>query len=513
MNSNPFRTEGGGSAVKSAVMIIFGATGDLCRRKLVPGLFDLACEGLLPVHFSLIGVSHTELTTEEFRDELEKAVLKSSRHASGGKLSENHSVLLKEFLSNSDYLTGSFEDSSCYSELQEKISVLESKAENFLEKVFYFSTAPRFFSMIAGNLSSAGLTNDEEKSRLVVEKPFGHDLQSAQELNKSLLKHATEKQIYRIDHYLGKETVQNILVFRFGNGIFEPLWNHKYIDHVEITVAESVGVGRRAGYFDKSGIVRDIIQNHLLQLLCLTALEPPVDFGADSVRDEKVKVLKAIKRIPESDVEKFAVRARYQSGYIAGEGVDGYLAEEGVGQDSVTETYASMVLEIDNWRWAGVPFFIRSGKRLPKKITDISIFFKNVPHRFFGEEAVDIVHPNVLSFQIQPDEGISLRVGCKPPGPNVRIEPVKMDFNYGAIFGGEPPSAYERLLLDSLKGDPTLFTRSDEIEESWKVVDPVLKTWRESQKVPVYGYEAGSWGPRSAIGLIESRLGAGWRRL
>jgi len=494
-------------------MVIFGATGDLSNRKLVPGLFDLACEGILPVRFSLIGVSHTGLSLDQFRNQLREAILKSSRHAVSGNLSDTHQSLLEEFLKNSDYLTGSFEDKESFSSLEKKITSLEKEAECLLDKVFYCSTAPRFFSVIAEQLSGTGLLDDTERSRIVVEKPFGRDLASAKELNKTLLRHAAENQIYRIDHYLGKETVQNILVFRFGNGIFEPIWNHKYIDHVEITVAESVGVGRRAGYFDKSGIVRDIIQNHLLQLLCLTALEPPVNFDADSVRDEKVKVLKAIKRIPESDVEKVAVRARYQSGFISGEEVTGYLGEEGVSQESSTETFASMMFEIDNWRWSGVPFFVRSGKRLPKKITDISIFFKKVPHRFFSGEDVDLVHPNVLSFQIQPDEGISLRVGCKPPGPNVRIEPVKMDFNYGSVFGGEPPSAYERLLLDSLKGDATLFTRSDEIEESWRVVGPVLSSWERSDKIPVYGYESGSWGPRSATSLIQSRLGAGWKRL
>ena len=352
-------------------------------------------------------------------------------------------------------------------------------------------------------------------SRVIVEKPFGNDLPSAQKLNAVLLECMSEDQIYRIDHYLGKETVQNLLVFRFANGIFEPIWNHKYIEHVEISVAESIGVGSRAGYFDKVGILRDIVQNHALQLLCLTALEPPVTFDGNSVRDEKVKVLRSIKRFEGSDFRSKVLRGRYQSGSVAGEKVQGYLAEPGVDQNSTTETYTAMCFELDNWRWAGVPFFLRAGKRLAKRVTEISVHFRTVPHLLFKEMGLGAIEANILAFQIQPDEGISLKIGSKPPGPEVRVQRVNMEFSYGSSFGIDPPDAYERLLLDGMRGDPTLFTRNDEIEEAWSLVDPILRAWEadSSQSLPVYGYESGSWGPLAAEELLAEQASKKWRRL
>ncbi|MCB0325870.1 MAG: glucose-6-phosphate dehydrogenase, partial [Bdellovibrionales bacterium] len=312
-----------------------------------------------------------------------------------------------------------------------------------------------------------------------------------------------------------KETVQNLLVFRFANGIFEPIWNHKYIDHIEISVCESIGTGGRAGYFDSAGILRDIVQNHALQLLCLVALEPPVAFEADAVRDEKVKVLRSIRRLKHEEVSRKTVRGRYQSGAIAGERVKGYLAEEGVSEKSTTETYVALEFAIDNWRWAGVPIFLRAGKRLPKKITEISIHFRNAPHTLFESEDVEFLRPNILSFEIQPDESISLRISSKPPGPKVRVQPVNMDFSYGTSFGVEPPEAYERLLLDCMRRDPTLFTRDDEIEEAWGLIQPILDVWQGAGKSapPVYGYEAGSWGPAAADEMLQRSIGRGWRRL
>ncbi len=508
MVENPFR-DSSENSTPSGAMVIFGATGDLTMRKLVPGLFDLASDGLLPVNFYLIGVSHSKIDNAEFRNQIEASIRKFSRHRKS-----LDSRILAKFLSEAHFISGSFDEGRCYQELKRKLKNLDESSGIELKKVFYYAIAPRFFEAVSRNLNAQDLLINSDNSRVVVEKPFGRDFESARELNRILLELMEEKQIYRIDHYLGKETVQNILVFRFSNGIFEPLWNSKYIDHVEITVSESIGVEHRAGYFDSTGIVRDIAQNHLLQLLCLVALEPPVNFEADSVRDEKVKVLKAIKRYDSSEVDKFAVRARYQSGFVAGKEVPGYLAEAGVDKDSTTETFASFCFAIDNWRWAGVPFFVRTGKRLAKRVTDISIFFKSVPYRLFQEENLRGISPNVLSFQIQPDEGIALKVSSKPPGPSVSVESVKMDFNYGSVFGGEPPGAYERLLLDALKGDASLFTRSDEIEEAWRLVDPILKVWGDTRlKSPVYGYESGTWGPKAADALITKIGGIDWRRL
>ncbi|MCB0345146.1 MAG: glucose-6-phosphate dehydrogenase [Bdellovibrionales bacterium] len=515
--ANPFESAQSSSfAIRPSVVVIFGATGDLTHRKLVPGLYNLSVDGHLPTHFSLVGFARREWTDAELRASLLEGVEKHSRRR---KIDQ---AIWNEFASHCHYVVGGFRDPAAYEVLKSKLNELDKAAGVEHDRIFYFATSPNFFELIAGMLKDVGLLErgregyrEAPRSRVIVEKPFGRDLSSARELNTALLHSMDEDQIYRIDHYLGKETVQNLLVFRFANGIFEPIWNHKYIDHVEISVCESIGVGSRAGYFDKAGILRDIVQNHALQLLCLVGLEPPVAFEADAVRDEKVKVLRSVHRLNAAEVRQNVVRARYLAGSVAGEKVNGYLAEEGVDPDSETETFVAMRLAIDNWRWAGVPFFLRAGKRLAKRVTEISIHFRSAPHTLFQGEDLELLRPNILSFEIQPDEGISLRISSKPPGPRVRVQEVNMDFSYGTSFGIEPPEAYERLLLDCMRADPTLFTRNDEIEEAWDLVSPLLSMWesKEGQTPPVYGYESGTWGPKAADELLQREIGRGWRRL
>ncbi len=502
--------------VEPCVLIIFGATGDLTKRKLVPALYNLSIDGLLPANFNLIGAARREIKDTEFRDSLKKSVEKHSRR----KQLDNN--IWAEFAEHTHYVQCPFDDDEGYKRLHAKLEDLDKENGVKLNRIFYFATGPEFFSIISRKLKTANLLDIDadnsgyvREARVIVEKPFGHDLDSARKVNAELLDCMNENQIYRIDHYLGKETVQNLLVFRFANGIFEPIWNHKYISHVEISVCESIGVGSRAGYFDKAGILRDIVQNHVLQLLCLVALEPPVAFEADSVRDEKVKVLRSVNRIKAEQVPNSAVRARYISGPVNGEVVKGYLEETGVDSYSTTETYVALELGIDNWRWANVPFFLRAGKRLAKRITEVSIHFKNVPHKLFASEDLRSLQPNILSFQIQPDEGISLKISSKPPGPKVRVQPVNMDFSYGESFGISAPEAYERLLLDAMRGDATLFARNDEIEQAWDIVNPYLKAWKDFDiaDCPIHGYESGTWGPKAADDLLLKSINRGWRRL
>ncbi|MBL7661494.1 glucose-6-phosphate dehydrogenase [bacterium] len=498
--------------VSPTTLVIAGATGDLAQRKLVPALYNLALDGLLPDDFALVGFSRREFTREEFIEFLREAVDTYSRRR------PIDPALWSKFTSKIAYVSGDLGAKESYEKLRQALTQFGSTSRDV---VFYLATAPEFFGPAAKYLSEVGLLSGEaiatnpdawKQSRVIVEKPFGHDLESAKKLNQELLNAMREEQIYRIDHYLGKETVQNILVFRFANGIFEPLWNHKYVSHVEITVAETIGVGTRAGYFDKSGILRDMVQNHALQLLCLVALEPPVSFEANAVRDEKVKVLRSIRKFSPEDVANKVVRGRYLAGKIGNEAVAGYLGEAGVDKKSETETYVGIEFAIDNWRWNGVPFYLRAGKRLSERVTEISVFFREAPHLFFEKFGIDQVASNVLTFQIQPDEGIFLRVNCKPPGPSVKLQGVDMEFSYGKSFGVEPPEAYERLLLDAMKGDPTLFTRNDEIEQAWAVVAPILEAWKTSKlrMPPVYGYEAGSAGPSMADELLLRRIGRGW---
>lgn len=510
--ANPFQLGAEESLqVEPCVVVIFGATGDLTHRKLVPALYNLGVDGHLPANFSMLGFARREYTDESFRQELKTSVEKFSRRK---PLNEG---IWKEFAEHSYYVSSAFDDLGGYETLKRKLDQIDAQAGVRSTRVFYLATAPSYFEVIARCLKEVGLLEKTPEGkaigRVIVEKPFGHDLASAKALNNSLLECMDEDQIFRIDHYLGKETVQNLLVFRFSNGIFEPVWNHKYIDHVEISVCESIGVGSRAGYFDSAGITRDIVQNHAFQLLCLVALEPPVAFEADAVRDEKVKVLRSIRRIAEDEVRSKVVRARYQNGSIEGQEVAGYLAEKGVDPASTTETYVAMELSIDNWRWAGVPFYIRAGKRLPKRVTEISIHFRQVPYLLFKNENVRSIRPNILTFQIQPDEGISFKISSKPPGPKVRVQTVNMDFTYGTSFGVEAPEAYERLLLDGMRGDATLFTRNDEIEQAWELLANIFSAWSAKNAPPVFGYEAGSWGPTAADELLMKTLKQGWRRL
>lgn len=506
---NPFKTAGTTSLqVPPCVVVIFGATGDLTHRKLVPALYNLAVDGLLPANFSLVCFARRPFTSEAFSDLLKKSVAEHSRRKPVDE------QIWHEFGGHTQYVQSAFDDADGYKKLHELLDQIDQKSGMLCNRIYYFATDPGYFDTISRQLSIAGLLQEVHEgtkivrhARIIIEKPFGHDLASAKDLNLKLLEVASERQLYRIDHYLGKETVQNLLVFRFANGIFEPIWNHKYIDHVQISVCETIGVGGRVGYFDSAGIIRDIVQNHALQLLCLVASEPPVAFDADSVRSEKVKVLKAIRRYSDQEVGNHWVRGRYGRGSVGASEVRGYLDEDGVNPQSVTETYSACELYIDNWRWAGVPFYIRAGKRVAKRITDISIQFRQVPFLLFQDQDVKEIAPNVLSFQIQPDEGITFRMNSKPPGPRVRVQNVNMDFSYGTSFGVSAPEAYERLLMDGMRGDATLFTRDDEIEQAWDILDPVLKM-RE-----ITDYESGTWGPKAADDLIKRKVKNGWRRL
>lgn len=494
----------------ATVLVIFGASGDLTSRKLIPALCNLAEDQYLPENFIVIGSSRSKLSDDDFRAKVHDGVKKYSRRPISPAVWEKFAKNLHYQPCNGEVL-GDFE------QLKTRIESLCSGYSERFNYVYYLAMAPQFFGPIASNLREVGLIEDfgkgGRKTSVVVEKPFGHDVPSAQELNKVLRKSLAEEQIYRIDHYLGKETVQNILVFRFANGIFEPLWNRKYVDHIQISVCEDIGIGNRAAYFDQNGILRDIVQNHVLQMLALLCIEPPISLSdADSIRDEKAKVLRSIKRMTSEEVRANTVRAQYTKGSVNGEGVVGYREEAGVRPGSETDTFVALKLEIDNWRWAGVPIYIRAGKRLPKRITEITIFFNKAPDSMFKGRNVGDLEPNVLSIQVQPKEGMSLRISSKPPGPRMRVRPVEMDFTYRDSFGVASPEAYERLLLDVMKGDPTLFTRNDEIEESWDLLAPIFKEWEQLHAPDLQTYEAGTWGPAAADELL-SRRGHSWRKL
>ncbi|MEX0800266.1 MAG: glucose-6-phosphate dehydrogenase [Dehalococcoidia bacterium] len=505
---NPLR-EGmrGARTPEPSTLVIFGASGDLTHRKLVPALYDLAREGLLPGGFSVVGFARRPKTDEQFRDEMREAI---SRHSRGKPLQP---ALWEEFASNLYYCQSSFDDPAGYENLARMLEDLDRETGH-RNRLYYLATPPESYATIARRLGEAGLASTQEGwTRIIVEKPFGRDLNSAAELNQVLNAVFDEAQVYRIDHYLGKETVQNLLVFRFANGIFEPIWNRRYVDHVQITVAESIGVEGRGAYYENAGVIRDIVQNHVMQLMSLAAMEPPATFEPNAVRDEKVKVLRALRPIPPQAAADFIVRGQYAPGVISGEKVIGYRQEEDVALDSTTETYLAIKLFIDNWRWAGVPFYIRSGKALPKRVTEIAIVFRQPPLALFPTSGGRL-EPNVLSITIQPDEGISLKFGSKVPGPGseLRIRPVEMEFRYGTSFGVAAPEAYERLLLDAMLGDATLYTRSDEVEAAWAIIMPVLEGWEEAGVAEVAAYEAGTWGPPEADDFIE-RDGRKWRRL
>jgi glucose-6-phosphate 1-dehydrogenase len=489
------------------VIVIFGASGDLTKRKLVPALYRLVQERLLPAEFAIVGLARTEMTSEDFCARMKEAV---------EEFSEAKSVdeeVWNSFAQGIHYLTADINNPEDYRKLSELLAQVDSERGTQGNRLFYLSVAPKFYGEAVKQLGEHGLAKPEGKGwvRVIVEKPFGTDLETARALNRELLEYLDESQIYRIDHYLGKETVQNLLVFRFANGIFEPLWNRQYIDHVQLTNAEMVGVEGRGGYYETAGVVRDMIQNHVFQVLSLVAMEPPVNLGSEAVRDEKIKAMEAARAFTPERVRAECVRGQYGPGSIAGQPVPGYRQEADVAVDSTTETFAMLMMYFDNWRWAGVPFYIRSGKRLPKRVTEIAIQFKAAPLPLFGE-AMEQMTPNQLIIRIQPDEGITLRFAAKVPGQVTNIRDVNMDFRYGASFGIQLAEAYERLLLDCILGDSTLYARKDMTERGWELVMPILDEWAATKdKVNFPNYEAGTWGPKESHDLIE-KDGRRWRR-
>jgi glucose-6-phosphate 1-dehydrogenase len=490
--------------VRPTALVIFGATGDLAHRKLLPALYNLAHEGALPERFELVGIARRDAPDEDFRGVARDSIERFSRR-------KPDPDVLDGLTSNLRYVPGSFDDDSVYGELERTLRAFDKEAGLELDRVFYLSTAPEFFPLIAGKLGAAGLHRPEKaEARIVIEKPFGYDLASARKLNAELLEVFQESQIFRIDHYLGKETVQNMLALRFANALFEPVWNRNYIDNVQITAAEDIGIGGRAGYYEGAGALRDLVQNHMLQLLSLLTMEPPIAFEANRLRDEKLKVLEAIVPPSVEEVPSMAVRARYEQGVSGGEPVPGYREEEGVAPDSRTETYAALRLQVSNWRWSGVPFYLRTGKRLARKVTDIAVTLKPVPHLAFRSVGSVGVQSNQIILTVQPDEGVSVSIGAKIPGALMRIRPVNMEFHYGTSFVSESPEAYERLILDAMRGDATLFTRNDEIEALWGIVDPILTAWHQDTSSPIPQYPAGSQGPEEADTLLGDHA---WRRL
>src|SRR6266581_6334740 len=487
-------------------IVIFGATGDLTHRKLIPALYNLAAEGELPPAVAIIGFARRPKSDDDFRKEMEEAVREFSRQAVRDEI-------WKTFSQSLSYHQSEFGDEAGYKSLGERLDKIDKERGTRGNRLFYFAAGPDQFETILKNLKAAGLNRAKEGSwaRVIIEKPFGTDLKSARELNRIVSEAFDESQTYRIDHFLGKETAQNILVLRFANAIFEPLWNTRYIDHLEITAAETLGVESRAGYYETAGALRDMVQNHLLQLLCLVAMEAPTDLRADSIRDEKVKVVRSLRRYRVDDIAKLVVRGQYTSGAINAENVPGYREEEKVDPKSETETYVALRLSIDTWRWSDVPIYLRVGKRLPKSATEISVHFKKAPMVLFNRDSTEH-DQNVLVIRIQPDEGISLRMMAKIPGTSLRIEPVKMDFHYGTSLGKASPEAYERLLLDAMSGDATLFARRDEVEEAWAFIDIIENAWSEKTNAPELSfYPAGSWGPEEADELL-ARDARVWRR-
>ncbi|MCX6989224.1 MAG: glucose-6-phosphate dehydrogenase [Chlamydiae bacterium] len=509
-SSHPLEEPGISSRfMEPCVLVIFGATGDLTARKLIPAIYNLAREGQLPPQFACVGFARREKTHEQFRQEMKEAINAFSRVK---PIDEN---LWETFQQQLFYHTSEFHDAKGYLALGNFLNDLDSRLGTKGNRIFYLSTQPSFFTMICAQLNQAQLIYNHDQapswSRIIIEKPFGHDTDSANALQAELLKYLNEDQIYRIDHYLGKETVQNILVFRFANSIFESLWNNRYIDHVQITAAEDIGIGTRGAFWEEAGFLRDILQNHIMQVLSLVAMEPPVSLEASSIHDEKVKVLKAIRPLSQDDMEHSVVRGQYGQGFVNGIPAIGYRQEKNVNPQSAVETYLAMKLYIDNWRWAGVPFYIRGGKRLPKKGTEISVFFKDPPSVLFQHPGKKN-EPNVLTLRIQPDEGTALKINCKVPGSSTVIQPVKMNFRYGKYFGMAPPEAYERLIQDCIYGDNTLFAREDEVLTSWKLLSPVLDSWGSHLPTDFPNYASGSWGPKEADDLIMND-GRKWRLL
>jgi len=479
------------------LLVIFGASGDLTSRKLVPALYSLFKRKLAPEGFAVLGVSRSELTNEQFRRKLEAGIRDSL--SKGNEEDQTITCFLERFY----YLPLDMANAQEYHRLVLRIDELTSHIASAKNILFYLSTPPVLFGPIAGNLGSCGLQKETEGfRRIIVEKPFGYDLESSRQLRKELHASFEEKQTYRIDHYLGKETVQNLLVMRFGNGIFEPLWNRNYIDHVEITSAESLGVEDRGGYYDSAGALRDMVQNHLLQMVGLTAMEPPSSLDANAIRNEVLKVFQSLQPIKEEDVEKQVIRGQYTASRIRGLCVPGYRYEKGVDVHSRTETYVAMKFFINNWRWGGVPFYVRSGKRMPTRVTEIVIHFKQTPHHLF-QRVIGRSSGNQLIIRIQPNEGILLKFDMKEPGSGFKVKNVNMDFHYKDLADIHVPSAYERLLYDVMLGDSTLFSRDDEVETAWKFIEPIQQAWKNNPSIKVYGYAAGTWGPEPSNDLIE----------
>ena len=492
MNKNP-----------PCIMVIFGAAGDLTKRKLIPALFNLKKENLLSDNFAVVGLARAEMNDDEFRRRLREDLDKFAEDVD----SENWNWLSERL----HYLSGDFEDEQTFAQLNSTLEKLDRERQAPGNYLFYLATAPQYFAPVVRKLGRVGLTDQKDGSwrRVIIEKPFGSNLESARQLNREILGVLDEQQIYRIDHYLGKETVQNILVFRFGNGIFEPIWNRSYIDSVQITAAEKVGVEQRGGYYENAGALRDMVPNHLLQLVTLTAMEPPVSFDADAVRDEQAKVLRAIQCPPPEEAGRRAVRGQYGAGTAGTESVPAYRAEPNVAPDSSVETFVALKLLIDNWRWADVPFYLRTGKRLAARDTEIAVTFKRAPFMLFRNTPVDQLTGNRLVMHIQPDEGVALRFGAKVPGPILKLGAVDMDFDYEDYFGHVSSTGYERLLHDCMLGDATLFQRADQVEAGWAVVAPIQEAWADAPPPDFPNYDAGSWGPAEADELLE-REGRLW---
>jgi glucose-6-phosphate 1-dehydrogenase len=487
--------------VPPCAVVIFGANGDLTKRKLVPSLYRLAIERRLPQGFAIVGTSRTPLSDEAFREKMEASV---REHLENSHFDE---AVWEEFARGLYYVAGDLASPELYTALTARLATVSEERQTGGNILFYLSTQPSQYATVAHGLAGLAKENGGWR-RLVVEKPFGHDDQSARELEVALHEHFTEDQLYRIDHYLGKETVQNILAFRFGNPIFEPLWNRQYIDHVQITAAESIGVEGRGAYYQEAGALRDMIQNHLLQVLSTVAMEPSAVFEPTAVRDERAKLLRSIRPLKPEDVAAHAVAGQYGPAAIGGKDVPGFRGEPGVNPAAMTDTYAAVTFLVDNWRWAGVPFYVRSGKRMPKRVTDIAIRFRPVPHSLFANESA---RPNLLILRIQPEEGISLRFSSKQPGSGMNLRPVSMDFNYGTSFGMRTPTAYETLLVDAMAGDPTLYTRQDMVEASWAAVQPIVDAWgNRTGPDPFPNYAAGTWGPAASDEMLAAR-GHVWR--